>query len=148
MEFEISKYKNDPDLLIRSKLKRLLHLEGKLVEDMEKIKTPTDLFKQIEIHDRHLDRLQISIFRDIICMDMAKNLAMNIRLEAKDIFRMIKYAIDMKTARKMLEEDAVKVKGGVLFALNNETKKEIEDYFIKQIKEGHKELRLPNRFYK
>ncbi len=148
MEFEISKYKNDPDLLIRSKLKRLLHLEGKLVEDMRRIKTPTDLFKQTELHDRHLDRLQISIFRDIICMDMAKHLAMNLRLEVKDIFRMIKYTIDLKTAKRMLEEDAVKIKGGVLFALNNETKKEIEDYFIKQIKDGHKKLRLPNRFYK
>ncbi|MEM4589934.1 MAG: hypothetical protein QXK21_01550 [Candidatus Micrarchaeia archaeon] len=146
MDF-ISKYKNNPDLLIREKMKKLLYLESKMLPDMDKIKTPSQFFKEVKRFDQRRDDLGISIFRDIISLDFAKIITQNTNLELKDAFRMVKDCIDMPMARKLFDREAVKVKDAVLFQLNKETREEIADSFIKQIKSGKKKLKLPKRFY-
>ncbi|MCX8202622.1 MAG: hypothetical protein N3G74_02360 [Candidatus Micrarchaeota archaeon] len=143
----ISEYKNNPDLLIRKKMLKLMHLESKLHLDFDRIKTPSDLFKEATRQEKKRDDLGISLFRDIISMDFAKTISMNTRIELKIAFRLVKASIDMGTARKLFETEAVRFKDAILFQLNEDTKTEIVNFYLKQIKEGNMKLRLPKRFY-
>lgn len=145
MVLEISKYKNNPELLIKAKVEKLFHLEKQKL-DMDKIKTPSDLFKAVNRSERRKDDLGISLFRDIISLDFAKIINANTRIELKDAFRMVRAAIDLKTARRIYEKEAVRYKDLVLFKLNDNATKEISEHFIEQIRNGSSKLKLPKKY--
>jgi len=146
MDFQISKYKNNPDLLIQAKIQKMLRMEGRKFPSLEKIRTASQLFREFDVFEKKKDDLGISIFRDIICLEFAKAISRKSNLEIKDSFRMVKSAINMKTARVLLDKDAVRTKDAVLFQLRPEIYRKIENYFIKQIKAGAKKLQLPRRY--
>jgi len=145
-EYNLSEVKNNPKLLIQAKIQKMLRMEGRKFPSLEKIRTASQLFREFDVFEKKKDDLGISIFRDIICLEFAKAISRKSNLEIKDSFRMVKSAINMKTARVLLDKDAVRTKDAVLFQLRPEIYREIENHFIKQIKAGAKKLQLPRRY--
>ncbi|MCS7109723.1 MAG: hypothetical protein NZ903_02930 [Candidatus Micrarchaeota archaeon] len=145
---EISKYKKDPNLLINAKIKKMVELESKAIPEMSKVNTIFDFINGVNRLEKYKERISLSLFRDLICLDFAKYIASNTRLELYSAYRMVKASINMKTAENLLNEYAVRVKDGVLFQLSEKDREEIASYFVVQINNGATELKLPKKYLK
>ena len=172
MEFSISEYKKNPNLLISAKAQKLMVLNENLMKFkkdeertcMEEIKTAIHACRRIsdflerteDIHERSIrrirqrnrkiDKLFLSTFRDIVSLDMAKGMSSKTRIEPSAGFRMIRKALTMENSVILLERHAVRTQTYVLFALESEVQKEILQSFVKQVSSGKKRLSIPKKF--
>lgn len=172
MEFSISRYKNNPNLLIGAKAQKLMVLNENLMKFrkdeehtcMEEIKTAIHAYRRIsdflerteDIHERSLkrirqrnkkiDKLFLSTFRDIVSLDMAKGMSSKTRIEPSVGFRMIRKALTMDKSVILLEKHAIRTQTYVLFALEGEVQKELLKSFVKQVSSGRKNLTIPKKF--
>ncbi len=168
----ISKYKNNPKLLISAKAQKLVVLNENLMkfkqyEDnkcMEEIKSAINAYKRVseflekikEIDERSLRRIRqrknkidglfLSIFRDIVSFDMAKEMVSKTRIDTSTGFRMVRRAFSPDKSVILLEKHAIRTQNYVLFALKSQVQKEILESFVKQVSAGKRDLSIPNKF--
>jgi hypothetical protein len=148
MEFKFSDYKN-PNKLIVAKIEKLVKLENaKLKPNFEKVKTPSQLFDEIERPWKRKEYLETSLFRDVISLDLAKEISMKTRLTELQLFKMIKFSIPIEAAKEMMEKYTIPTKEGKLFALREPFRTKLIEYYIKQISEGKTNLEFLKEFYK
>lgn len=149
MEFKFSDYKNHPNKLIMAKIEKLTKQEkAKLKLNFERIKTPSQLFDEIERPWKRKEYLETSLFRDVISLDLAKEISMKTRLTELQLFKMIRFSIPIEAAKEMMEKYTIPTKEGKLFALREPFRTKLIEYYIKQISEGKTNLEFLKEFYK
>ena len=149
MEFKFSDYKNHPNKLIMAKIEKLTKQEkSKLKLNFERIKTPSQLFDEIERPWKRKEYLETSLFRDVISLDLAKEISMKTRLTELQLFKMIRFSIPIEAAKEMMEKYTIPTKEGRLFALREPFRTKLIEYYIKQISEGKTNLEFLKEFYK
>jgi hypothetical protein len=149
VEFKFSDYKNHPNKLIMAKIEKLTKQEkAKLKLNFERIKTPSQLFDEIERPWKRKEYLETSLFRDVISLDLAKEISMKTRLTELQLFKMIRFSIPIEAAKEMMEKYTIPTKEGKLFALREPFRTKLIEYYIKQISEGKTNLEFLKDFYK
>jgi hypothetical protein len=149
VEFKFSDYKNHPNKLIMAKIEKLTKQEkAKLKLNFERIKTPSQLFDEIERPRKRKEYLETSLFRDVISLDLAKEISMKTRLTELQLFKMIRFSIPIEAAKEMMEKYTIPTKEGKLFALREPFRTKLIEYYIKQISEGKTNLEFLKEFYK
>jgi hypothetical protein len=149
VEFKFSDYKNHPNKLIMAKIEKLTKQEkAKLKLNFERIKTPSQLFDEIERPWKRKEYLETSLFRDVISLDLAKEISMKTRLTELQLFKMIRFSIPIEAAKEMMEKYTIPTKEGKLFALREPFRTKLIEYYIKQISEGKTNLEFLKEFYK
>jgi len=149
MEFKFSDYKNHPNKLIMAKIEKLTKQEkAKLKLNFERIKTPSQLFNELERPGKRKEYLETSLFRDVISFGMAREISAKTRLTELQLFKMIRFSISIEAAKEMMEKYTIPTKEGTLFVLREPFRTKLMEYYIKQISEGKTKLEFPKEFYK
>jgi hypothetical protein len=149
MEFKFSDYKNHPNKLIMAKIEKLVKLENaKLKPNFEKVKTPSQLFNELERPGKRKEYLETSLFIDVISFDMAKEISTKTRLTKLQLFKMIRFSIPIEIANELMKKYTIPTKEGILFVLREPFRTKLMEYYIKQISEGKTKLEFPKEFYK
>jgi len=149
MEFKFSDYKNHPNKLIMAKIEKLVKLENaKLKPNFEKVKTPSQLFNELERPGKRKEYLETSLFIDVISFDMAKEISTKTRLTELQLFKMIRFSIPIEAAKELMKKYTIPTKEGILFVLREPFRTKLIEYYLKQISEGKTNLEFPKEFYK
>jgi hypothetical protein len=143
MEFKFSDYKNDPNKLITAKIRKWI-----IKPDFEKVQTPSQLFKEIERQWKRVEYRTTSLFRDVISLDLAKEISAKTRLTELQLFKMIRFSIPIEIANEMREKCTIHTREGTIFVLREPFRTKLLECYINQIREGKTKLEFPKEFYK